>query len=379
MKILTIGPANTPHLIRPVRSLLKKGHQVCLVGYHSGDPLAKESWPNYSWFADPGGGDSPVSAEAAYKSYEHLNALLTAYKPDIIHVHWISWHLGSIRQLAPKIPLVVSVWGTDINHALTVDDNDRYIWRSDADYNARDLPLADYLIVDDPTMIDKCAFVAPKVPVRLLTLGADKDFFEKDPTGGQRIRKRLSLPHKHIFTSCRLLNPNYRQEAILQAFARVARNEDAVLIFKKFISIKESLQPLKNLANDLGIANQVRFYGTLSTEDLRDLYSISKALISFPQRDAFPVTFAEAAASGARVITCWHPAYNVPLVKNYFDVLDNDSIDSLASAIKRAMSEPFPKSRLEAARKLAKEEYSHEKYINGLEDIYTSFKNISCN
>lgn len=372
MRILMIAPTNTPHGVRPARSLLQKGYSVCLFGYHSKDPLLGEQWPNYTYVPDPTGG-SPQTVKDIKKIATVLQHIYQAFQPDLIHIHWISWHLQICASLGMR-PLVVSIWGSDLNNTLSLNDSGEYTWRDDLPCAARSLAVADYLIVDDPTMLGKCAFAADKVPTRILPLGADEVFFAVDDESSTRIRRRLSLTQKYIFTAPRLLNPIYRTPDILRAFALVAKEMDAVLILKKFLVREQSsVVMLQQLAKILGIEKQVRFYNIFSPADLRDLYAVSSALINFPARDAFPVTFAEAAACGARVITCWHPAYDVPLVKNFFTILPDDSVASLAQAIQHCIANPFAGNENRVAeQELARREYSHETYIRELISIYFS-------
>lgn len=373
MRILTIAPANSPHAIRPVRSLLQKGHSVCLLGDQPKDPLEHEHWPDYIYLSEPAG-EFPRSMEDIKTVKAVLQRIQQTFQPDITHIHWISWHLPICAVLGMR-PLVVSVWGSDLNGALRIQDSGDYAWREDLSCAAHSLPRADYLIVDDPTMPAKCAFAADGVPTRILPLGADDIFFDADEESAARIRRRLSLTQKYIFTAPRLLNPVYRTPDIMRAFALAARGMDAVLVLKKFLVLdQKTVFQLQRLAKILGIEKQVRFYGKFSPEDLRDLYAASSALINFPARDAFPVTFAEAAACGARVITCWHPAYDVPLVRDFFEVLPDDSVESLADAMRRCMAGALfgDEDRRAAGRELARREYSHETYIRELVSIYAS-------
>lgn len=376
MRILTIAPADSPHTIRPVRSLLKRGHSICLFGYHAQNPFECEDWPQYTWVADPAGEPMPLTDDAAFKSRSALQAVYRAFQPDVIHIHWISWHLPLCASLHMR-PLVISIWGSDLNCALCETSLGKYAWKGEnaSTSLAKSLPLADHLIVDDPSMLVKCSFAAPHVSVSHLSPGVDKIFFEADAENITRIRSRLRLSQKYIFIAPRLLSPTYRIPEIMRAFALAARNTDSVLILKKYLTKDQFfVQRLRDLSRHLGIESQVRIYSTLSQQDLRDLYCASTALINFPIRDAFPVTFAEAAACGARMITCWHPAYDVPLVKRFFDILPDDRVESLAKAIREYITNPPAEDiiRCNLMREMAYTEYSHEKYMRELLSLYAS-------
>jgi len=372
MRILAIGPADSPHLIKPVRSLLDRGHNVCLIGYHGANPFSDESHARYAWFPDPAAEPFPISDKGMAETHALIFSTFKVFKPDVVHVHWLSWHLLPCAKISPKTPRIVSIWGSDINNALQQDAEGNWAWTERLEVlNARFLHLASNAIIDDPTMVGKCAFAAPNIPTTLLPLGVDGIFFNPDRENGKKLARSLSRKPVHIFTAMRLVRDNYRPHAILRAFAQAARGMDAMLVFKEFLADAETRSRLEAEAAHLGVSGQVRFMEDLCPEDLRDLYAISTALINFPDRDAFPVSFAEAAAVGGDVITCPLPAYDVPLVRECFDVLPDDTIGSLASAIgkrleQRVSQKPWNGKAIELARK----QYSHAAYIDGLENIY---------
>lgn len=372
MRILIIGPADSPHTVRPLRSLLHRGHDVCFIGYHAGNPLAGENYKKYTWFRDPGEEPFPHTEEGMKATYHLLASAIKKFNPDVIHIHWVSWHLLPCHTISPTTPCVVSVWGSDMNIALEETANNEYCWGATLEsLNAKNLPLAKHIVIDDPTMHKKCAFAAPEVPSTLLPLGVDDFFFKPDRNNAEKIAKSLDADSAHIFTSMRVVRKNYRSDDILRAFADAAKGKNAILVFKKFLNHPKPWQELAELAKTLGVEKQIRFTENLTPQDLRDLYFASTALINMPVRDGFPVSFHEAGAVGADVITCWHPAYDVPLVHECFDVLPDDSVQSLAAAIKQRLDfPPASSSPNQKAIEMTRKQFSHASYIDGLEKIY---------
>lgn len=372
LKILTIANSASPHAQRPVRSLLDAGHSVLLFDYKEKDPFQGENFEGrYIHVPDPSGG--MFADKKDFKNVECiLNKIFKVFSPDIIHIHWISWHLSICAKLH-FCPLVVSVWGSDLNTAITENPLGVYSWCDDLFRPARTLQLADHIIVDDITMIAKCAFAAPGIPTSLYPLGVDEAFFVPSMEHTDKIRHLLHIGNEMIFTVPRLLAPLYRPDMILQAFALAARGTDTILVFKKFFSPDMAvIRRLRHLAHLLGVEAQVRFCPALSLTDLRDLYAASAALLNFPVRDAFPVTFAEAAACGAPVITHFLPAYDVPLVTECFDVLPEASVECMAAAIQRRMERAPDESILRRARELARRDYSHASYVRGVLSVYNT-------
>lgn len=372
MRIFTIGPADSPHTTRPVKSLLRKKHDVCLLGYHASNPLAGEKYKKYLWFRDPGNAPFPRSDSGIEATYTQLARIFKTFRPDVVHIHWLSWHLLPCHKISPDTPIVVSIWGTDMNIAVDPIGNGEYEWGTTLEtLNARNLYLAKHIVIDDPTMKAKCGFAAPETPQTLLSLGADDFFFHPDRTNAERLAAQISPEPAHIFTSMRNVRNNYRSDVILEAFAQAAKGRNAKLVFKSFLHHAPQWTALSEMARSLGVEKQVHFMEHLEPKDLRDLYSASTALVNFPVRDGFPVSFAEAGAVGADVITCWNPAYDVPLARECFDILPDDSVQSLAAAMKKKLDLPiYPRRSNEKAIAITERDLSHKGYVERLEKIY---------
>lgn len=385
MNVLFVGYAS-PHVYRPIRFLLDSGHKVCMASYR-GDPMEGERHPSYSCISVP---------DTIERTSEFVLALQMAkkvFKPDVIHVHYADYQAWQCS-LMPVAPMVISVWGSDINRQVGLDEQGAPMALPGYEAIVEEaMRKAAAVIVDDPVMIRKVDFMTGgSVPITLAHLGADDVFFEDDPRGRAALRRKLELPEGvPLIVSARAFSEFYRHEDIVDAFSLVAEQRDAVLLFKTFTangwnpsadtasdarfdprkSAEASyLRAVQKRATHRGVWRKVRFCGSLSLPDLRNLYALADVVVNMPTRDAFPVTFVEAAACGAKVVTCWHPAYDVPLVKNHFNILAESTPEAMARSLLEVLDNPPTAEYRQAAREEARTHWKHESYGRKLLRVY---------
>jgi glycosyltransferase involved in cell wall biosynthesis len=92
---------------------------------------------------------------------------------------------------------------------------------------------------------------------------------------------------------------------------------------------------------------------------LPPVYAAANVVVNFPSKDAFPVTFLEAAACEKPVISCLLPAYEGTFAVKYFKMVKKDSISDISDAMVNHVNSgaTSPGSRLEEARRLIVSEY----------------------
>ena len=394
MNILFVGTRQSPHCMRPFHALLAAGHTVALVDTCP-EPLTEPvSYTRYQL---------PTGPAACTRFFSFL---IPRFNADIVHCHWAD-ELVNYCLNATAVPVVVSIWGSDVNQFVHLAPNGeiRLDLSSDTQrYGYHQLmqafPRAAALIIDDPAMRRKCRFLAgDEPPIHFNPLGVDPHFFEPAAAGVRHeIRQRLGLGERTtLFLSPRSVMSNYRHDDILRAFAALG-DVDAVLCIKLFNprarfmplsasprelidsgtflrpgetrSIVEMEQTLRGLAQTLRIEDRVRFIGSPADGFLPAVYAASDVIVNFPRIDGFPVLFTEAGACGKRVITNDLPAYRGTFAERCFDLLPEDSVQALTAAMRHALTTPPSEERLAGARQTVAEEYRFSRYMQRLEALY---------
>lgn len=366
MRILTIAKANTPHGVRPVASLLRRGQEVMLLD--ETDPFP-EGRPGYSFVHLPL--DSPASIEV-------IRRVAKAFRPDVVHVHWVDYRAAAAL-LADVAPVVLSVWGTDINQWLTASAQG--MASHAPEWFGATLKHAAQVIVDDATMPAKCAMLAGgPVSCAQLHLGIDETLYQAPQLAEQARQIRTSLDvddDGFIFLSPRAFSDRYRHHNILEAFSRVTKSSNAWLVFKTFYN-NPPYDPsdyeiaVRTLAARLGCAHRLRWVNALQEADLPALYAACDAIVNYPVMDAFPVTFLEAMAAKRPIVTCRHDAYAGTAAESAAIFCEHSTRD-LGIAMERALAlrqSPHHRQRLERISEQICTQFAHTRYIDGLMEIY---------
>lgn len=305
-----------------------------------------------------------------------LRGLWPTLKADLAHVHFVDRRAHHCV-LAGIRPLVLTVWGSDINRHFKTGADEEY-----RTVTGRALAAADLVITDTEELSEKCCVLAGRqISTELLPLGIDTRAFSKDYGEAiSALRKKLNVPDDgKILLSIRAFSEIYQHHVILETFARAlpCLTGTAYLVFKiynrgYYAEADEYERRLKQRADELGIASRVRWMEQVPHEELPVVYALSTAVISYPTMDGFPVTFMEAAASSRPVISVRLPAYAGTFAEKYFTMLEPGNTDDLTSAIVQVLNEA-PSAREEnisAARQIVAREYDERVSAARLMEIY---------
>ena len=146
-------------------------------------------------------------------------------------------------------------------------------------------------------------------------------------------------PDAMVFLSARQLGAVYRPEEIIKAFAGVpaAARDNSYLIMRTFgHSVGTSLAELQRLAQELGIAQRVKWVGGMAYEQQPGLYVAADVTVNFPAMDAFPVTILESLACGVPVLTNRLKAYESNGAMPYLTFTAEDSTSQLGATMAAA-------------------------------------------
>ena len=181
--------------------------------------------------------------------------------------------------------------------------------------------------------------VAPE-RVEVIPGGVDTQRFHP-ADGREAARRQMGWPtDRPIVLAVRRLVPRMGLDRLLQAFARVARHHpDALLIIAGRGPL---LEPLRQLAQALGLDNHVRFTGYLPDEDLPAANRAADlAVVPTESLEGFGLITLEALASGTPVLVT--PVGGLPEVVRPFApelVFADGEPATLASHLTEALSQP---------------------------------------
>jgi len=378
-----VAPAKSIHAQRPLQWLLDQGCRVTLLDSLNPYPAGRK---NFRFIPDLRIRGKRYHQKLLGQKLSHkLSQFLLAQelrwcrrflKPDITHIHWADHERGYACWQAGLRPIILTVWGSDINKFMESEANPEHRLKV-----GELLAGVDLTLVDTPEMAEKCCGLAGRrIPMRLLPLGIDTDLFRPFPAEvSQEWRRRLTIPaNAKVLLSIRAFGPNYGQDMILEAFARAFQHfkQDAILVFKLYNkptpdSTSDFESAMRHRVQELGLGQAVRWLDEVEYAQIPELYAMADVIINYPLVDAFPVTFLEAAACERPVISVRLPAYAGTFAEQHFRMVEPENIESLAAAMVRLVNEPSERgSLLAAARRVITKEFSEALTVKRLLATY---------
>ena len=382
MKILMIAPGSSQHSQRPLNWLLQNEYDVVFMDSVNPYPEGHANYQfipypeprltrYYKWF-----GKNTAKWLALWTVALPLRLLWEQIKPDITHVHWVD-HRAYHCAKAELRPLVLSVWGTDVNQHFLSDAEPENCW-----IIGQALAYANRVIAETPFMAERCNLLArQKINTEQLSLGVDTKLFRPGYSeAALEWKQRLNVPVEFkVLLSPRAWTRNYGHHLILEAFAlaRSRLKNNTVLAFLMFNrrSYGDAMSYEKELrcrAEELGITEWIRWINEVSMAILPEVYAFADVVINFPTMDSLPFTLLEVAACERPVITSRMPSYKGTIAEKYFYTVEPDDVTALADAIVHVLNED-PVQRLDMlsrARRVVEQEYNESIFIKHLSSIY---------
>ena len=277
MKLVLIGDGESPHLLKWARAL---GKEVDLWAVSTRGFAAEFNFliPAKQMLAlntapDHGGGNM-----ALLKQLPKLGAWLARVKPDWIHAHYLTsagtmaW--AARRGWGLKAKIAGSAWGSDI--LVTPNQGWAYHWLT-------------------RKVLSQCAVLtsdSQHMAQRMRELGAgDVMVF---PFGLETMPKQGAKKEPWLFYANRGLEPIYRPERVIEAFAAVAKvRPEARLVVANDGSLRAALL---EQVKSLGLSERVNFTGRLAASQQASHYAKARWYLSLPQSDSVAVSVLEAMA-----------------------------------------------------------------------------------
>lgn len=212
--------------------------------------------------------------------------------------------------------------------------------------------------------------------VKVVPLGADPDYF-RPGLDTREVRARYRLNGERWIVTVARLEDYKGVDTALKAVARVRKNgcDVAYLV----VGAGKRGHAYKRLAEELGIADAVRFVGNVPESDLPALYNTAVAYIGLTRRaegariEGFGIALAEASACGLPVIA--GRSGGVPEAVREGEtglIVDPEDHDEVVGALSRLLDDQLLARRLgQGGRKAVETYYNWDRVIRDLREIET--------
>ncbi|MCV2354542.1 glycosyltransferase [Paucibacter sp. B2R-40] len=279
MKLVLIGDGESPHLLKWARALVQApGVELWAASSRGFTPEFEALLPAARRYAmqtkpDHGGGNFGL-----FMQLPALGAWLKRVDADYLHAHYLTSH-GTLAWAARRgwglrARIIGSAWGSDI----LVTPNLGYAYR--------------WLTTQVLRACALCTSDSQHMTARMHELGAGEVM--TFPFGLDAMPKANVRKQPWLFFANRGLEPIYRPQLVIEAFAAVAaQNPEARLVVANDGSLRAALEAL---THKLGVAQQVQFVGRLDAKAQAIHYARARWYFSLPQSDSVSVSVLEAMA-----------------------------------------------------------------------------------
>lgn len=292
MRILILGPADNPHIIKWVRALNEKNIEIALFSLNGNIQNYYKNYVNvkvYSlnFFGDKIKTIGLISKLQYLQTVNLIKKIIKEFKPDIVHAHYASSY-GLLGVLSGFHPLVISVWGSDVYKF----PNKNFLTKLILKYN---LKKADYILSTSYAMRDETQKYTNK-NILITPFGVDINVFKP-------VNIRLSNGKDDIVIGIvKSLEPVYGIEFLVKAFA-ILKTKLPNISLKLLIVGDGSLRKrLEELVINLKIEETVYFTGRISYDDIYKYHNMIDIDVYPSESESFGVAVIESGACEKPVI-----------------------------------------------------------------------------
>lgn len=267
--------------------------------------------------------------------------------PDVLHAHWVlpNGFIGAVVSRWLHIPLVISIPGSD---ARVAGQNSlfrgmaRFAFRQAAllTTNSAELRGAAIALGADPDKFD------------LIIYGTDPNALRPDLTGVAELRTRLAIPDQaRVLLAVGRMVPKKGFDVLLRAMARSPLREREVVAV--MVGQGDELAAWQRLAEQSGIADRLRWVGSVSKNEIGVYYNLADVLVmpSVSQpADGLNVCVLDAMSCARPVVgsnVAGNPLAIVDGVTGF--VVPEQDVDALAQALARLVDDPDLRARMGTA------------------------------
>ena len=292
MRILILGPADNPHIIKWVRALSEKNIEIALFSLNGNVKNYYKDYTRVKVYSLNLLGNkikttSLINKLQYLRTVNLIKKIIKEFKPNIVHAHYASSY-GLLGVLSGFHPLIISVWGSDIYKF----PNRNFMTKLVLKYN---LKKADCILSTSYAMKEETQKYTSK-NILITPFGVDLNIFKP-------VNLTLDDDKKDIVIGIiKSLEAIYGIEFLIKAFA-ILKNKYKNLPLKLLIVGDGSLRrELEELVENLDIKNLVYFTGRISYDKISKYHNMVDIAVYPSESESFGVAVIEAGACEKPVI-----------------------------------------------------------------------------
>lgn len=357
MKIVILSGANSIHTVRWANGLYSSGHEVHVISQHPViEPFMKGV--NIHLLTNLGMVGYFIMVPA-------VRRLLQRLQPDIVNVHYASGY-GTTARLVAYRPWLLSVWGSDVYDFPYKSSIHKWLVR-------KNILAADAIASTSYCMAEQIRCIAPEAgEIAITPFGVEMaDYIDATPVA------QAQSGHWVIGT-VKTMADIYGIDILIQAFSLLLKKlkyKDPTIAAQlqlRLIGGGPQTDELKQLAQQLGVANQVNFVGYLPHAKVPQALAEMDIYVALSRSESFGVAVIEAGAAARPVVVSDAGGLSEVTVQGRTGlVVPCENPQAAADAIEKLLTDTDLRLRMGiAARQHVIKHYSWPACIATMVDIY---------
>ena len=359
MRILILGDAQSPHILRWVRYFAYKRHEVHLLTfrYCEIENVIVHNIQNYGFI-----NISPVASLISKFGYVlflyKIKKMIYHIKPDILHAHWGTSY-GLLGAFSGFHPFILSTWGNDIIES----PKNNWFMEKLIKYN---LDRADVVTSTSKMLVKETKkYIDKPKQIYHIPFGVDMKLFT--PKSNKNTNGPICIG------TVKALEKKYGIEILIRAFNKVLQYgyDDIGLLI---VGSGSLYTRLKKLTIDFHITNHVIFTGKVHNDEVVNyLHKIDIFVVpSISESETFGVAAVEASACALPVIASQIGGLSEVVIDGETGILvEPNNVEALSNKLLSLLEDPLKREELgKNGRKFVEYEYSWEICGEKMENIY---------
>ncbi len=363
MKILILGDASNPHIIKWANGLKSIGIDVIIFSI---ERFSKRDFTEgiqiygTKWFTNIKLKKNGSFAKILYLvSIYQIKSIINQSKPDILHAHYASSY-GLLGALVGFRPLIISVWGGDVISFPTVSSLHSAVFR----FN---LSKADKILTTSRYLSNLLKKYTPK-DIDITPFGIDTSIFRPD--------SKLNLFHDNasiVIGTVKGLEWYYGIEYLIEAFQLVLKRLPQKKLKLLIVGGGALEKKIKDLIKELNLEEHVLLTGKKKYHEIQKYHNSIDIFVAVSvYQESFGVAVIEASACEKPVIISRVGGMVEVVEENVtgFVVSPKNSIETAEKIIELVLNKSLRVGMGKAGRKFVEQHFSFKSSLTKMISIY---------
>ena len=361
MKVLLLSDPSSPHTIKWVNSLHRKGIEIFLFGLSKYDPTQYNDDIKIESLHTPESIKAKLDGnflKLMYLSaFPRLKKIIKTFKPDILHAHYAASY-GLMGALAGFHPFILSVWGIDI---LTFPNNS-VLHKKMIEYSLKKadkvLATSYYLARETNKYVNKEILITP--------FGIDTEKFKS------KIIDPIFMEDDIVIGTVKSMERKYGIEYLIKSFSLIKKkykHKNLKLLLVGGGSLEDKF---KQMIDELGITDSSIITGQIPFNNVADYHNQLSIAVYVSKVESFGVSILESSACEKPVVVS--DAGGLPeVVENDVTgfIVNANDIEATTDAIEKLILDKELREKFgKAGRVRVKDKFNWQKNVNHMINIY---------